>query len=69
MEIVFTRHAKDQMGERGISEDEVVNTIKYPEKTLKTTDRYLAQKKVSIGTIEVVFTREKYIKVITVYPI
>jgi len=69
MEIVLTRHAKDQMKERGISEDEVINTIKYPEKTLKTTDRYLAQKKVSIGTIEVVYTREKYIKVITVYPL
>ena len=69
MEIILTRHAKDQMKERGISEDEVINTIKYPEKTLKTTDRYLAQKKVSIGTIEVVYIREKYIKVITVYPL
>ena len=32
MEIKFTKHAEEQMKERGISEDEVINTIKYPEK-------------------------------------
>jgi hypothetical protein len=69
MNIKFTKHAEDQMKERGISKDEVINTIKYPEKTLKETDRYYAQKKVSLGTIEVVYVIENYIKVITVYPI
>ena len=69
MEIKFTKHTIDQMKERGISDDEVVNTIKYPEETIKEHDRYLARKKVSLGTIEVVYIREKYIKVITVYPL
>jgi len=69
MKIIFTKHAEEQMKERGISKDEVINTLKYSEKILKITDRYYAQKRVSIGIIEVVYTREKYIKVITVYPL
>jgi len=69
MNIIFTKHAKEQMEERGISEDEVINTIKYPEKTEKIRDRYLVQKKTIQGIIEVVYIKENYIKVITAYPI
>lgn len=68
MNIVFTKHAKEQMNERSISEDEVINTIKYPEITQKIEDVYYARKKIIQGTIEVVYIRENYIKVITVYP-
>lgn len=45
MNIIFTKHAKEQMKERGISEDDVVNTIKYPEIIRKIDDIYYAQKK------------------------
>ena len=45
MNIQFTRHAREQMKERGISEDEVINTIKYPEKTDKIHNKYYVQKK------------------------
>lgn len=69
MNIQFTKHSKDQMKERGISEDEVINTIKYPEITEKIKNRYYVQKKTIQGTIEVVYIIENYIKVITVYPI
>jgi len=69
MNIQFTRHAREQMKERGISEDEVINTIKYPEKTDKIHNKYYVQKKTIQGKIEVVYVREKYIKVITVYPL
>lgn len=55
MNIIFTRHAKEQMEERGISEDEVMNTVKYPEKTLKTGNIYYTQKKTPQGVIEVVY--------------
>ena len=55
MNIVFTRHAKEQMKERGISEDEVVNAIKYPEKTQKVDNVYYVQKKITLGAIEVVY--------------
>ncbi len=69
MNIQFTRHSKDQMKERGISEDEVTNTIKYPEKIEKANNRYYVQKKTTNNKIEVVYVIENYIKVITVYPI
>ncbi len=65
--IVFTKHAKEQMTERNISEDEAINTIKYPEVTQKINNIYYAQKKTIQGTIEVVYIKESYIKVITLY--
>lgn len=55
------------MKERGISEDEFLNTIKFPEKTRKIDNIYYAQKKTEQGIIEVVYEKENYIKVITVY--
>jgi len=67
--IIFTKHAKDQMEERGISEDEVMNTLKYPENTQKIDDLYYAQKKTNQGIIEVVYEKQNYIKVITLYPL
>ena len=44
MNIVFTKHAREQMEERNISEDEVISTVKYPEKTEKVDDMYYTQK-------------------------
>ena len=67
MNILFTKHAREQMEERGISEDEVMNTLKYPENIQKIGDLYYAQKKTNQGTIEVVYEKQNYIKVITVY--
>lgn len=69
MNIKFTKHAIEQMKERGISEDEVINTIKYPEKTQKINNVYYVQKSLGWANIEVVYIRENYIKVITVYPL
>lgn len=60
--IVFTRHAKEQMKERGISEDEVINTIKFPEQIRKVSGAYYVQKQTISGKIEVVYVRENYIK-------
>ena len=57
------------MEERGISEDEVINAVKYPENTQKIDDLYYAQKKTNQGIIEVVYGKQNYIKVITVYPL
>lgn len=69
MRIEFTKHSLDQMRERGISQDDVMVTIKYPEKTEKIKNRYYVQRKTIQGKIEVVYLIENYIKVITVYPI
>jgi len=67
--IVFTKHAKEQMKERGISEDEVINTLKYPESTQKIDELYYARKRTNHGIIEVVYEKQNYIKVITLYPL
>lgn len=57
------------MKERGISEDDVINTIKYPEKIDKVRNKYYAQKRTIQSKIQAVYVKEKYIKVITVYPL
>lgn len=57
------------MRERGISKDEVIQTITFPEKTDKENNKYYVRKKTPHMTLEVVYVREKYIKVITAYPI
>lgn len=57
------------MEERGISEDEVINAIKYPEKTQKIDELYYVQKRIISGVFEVVYEKQNYIKVITVYPL
>ena len=67
MKIVLTRHVKEQMEERGVSEDEVINTVKYSENTRKIDELYYAQKKTAQSIIEVVYEKQSYIKVITVY--
>ena len=67
MEIIFTEHAKGRLKKRKITEDEVINTIKYAEKTKKEKGKYYAQKDIGRGKIEVVYEKEKYIKIITLY--
>ncbi len=69
MHIEFTKHAKEQMQERNISEDEVISTIKYAELINKINNVYYARKNIGRALIEVVYIIEKYIKVITVYPL
>ena len=67
MEIVFTKHVEDRIKKRKITSDEVINTIKYAEKTIKKEGKYYAQKNIERGKIEVVYEKDKYIKIITVY--
>jgi len=69
MHIEFTRHAREQMKERNISEEEVIDTVKTTKKTQKIDDIYYARKNIGRAIIEVVYVRENYIKVITVYPL
>lgn len=67
MKIIFTEHVKDRINKRKITEEEIINTIKYPEKTYKREGKYYAKKDIGRGKIEVVYERDKYIKIITVY--
>ena len=68
MEIVFTNHAKYRIGKRKILEEEVIDTIKYPDKTIKKHGKYYFKKRLERGTIEVCCEKtESIINVITVY--
>lgn len=67
MKIIFTEHAKDRLKKRRISEDEVIDAIKYPEKTTKREGKYYVQKNIQRAKIEIVYEKDKYIKVITIY--
>ena len=68
MEYIFTYHAKFRITKRDLTEEEIIEVIKYADKTLKKHDKYYAQKNMGRGTIEVVYEKtESYIRIITVY--
>jgi len=67
MEIIFTIHVKQRMKKRGITEEEVITTINFPEKTSKKEGIYYAKKDIGRANIEVVYEKDKYINVVTVY--
>ena len=73
MKIKYTEHAKERLEKRKITEDEVTNTIRFPEKLTKEHGKYYAQKDIGRGKIEVVYGRienpeeGKYLNIITVY--
>ena len=68
MKISFTNHARYRIALRKVLEDEVIDAIKYPDKTIKKHGKYYFQKKLERGTIEVSCEKtERIINVITVY--
>lgn len=70
METIFTKHSLLQMKERKIERVWVEETIKHPDKVEKEGgNKYYASKRLNGLTIEVVYIKEKLIKIITVYPL
>jgi len=68
MRIICTKHAKEQLEERKIEYLWAESTIKSPDFTeRKTLTKYMARKKLNGKSIEVIYTKERYIKIITVY--
>lgn len=67
MEIKFTLHSKERMKKRRISEEEVLMTIENPDKIIKKKGNYYSQKNIGRAKIEVVYEKDKYINVITLY--
>lgn len=53
MEIIFTGHAKYRIEKRKILEQEVIDAIKHPDKTIKRHDKYYFQKRLERGAIEI----------------
>jgi len=67
MEIIFTKHALLRMKKRKLTKDEIINSIKHPENTSKKEGKFYIQKNIDRANIEIVYEKDKYIKVITAY--
>jgi len=68
MELIFTKHAKKRIYERGIKEEEIKNTIKFPNYTIKRGKEIEAYKKTNEKFLKVVYINMgKFKKIITLY--
>jgi len=68
MQIIYSNHAEEQIEIRKILKVWVEESIKSPDRTEREgQNKYVARKKLNGRSIEVVYIREKYIKIVTVY--
>ncbi len=67
MKIIFTEHIKERMEKRHISEEEILSALKYPDKVAKKGGKYIAEKNIGRAKIEVVYEKDRYINIVTVY--
>ena len=68
MRIILTVHAGFRIRKRKISYEEIIETLKWPEKLIKKDGKYYAQRNLGRGRIEIVCEKtENYIKIVTVY--
>ena len=69
MRIKYTLHAKEQILARKLHRVWVEETVRYPDETRKKLPKVYAIKKLNGITLKVVYTKQKYIKIITVFTI
>ena len=69
MKIVYTRHLLEKVKEKKFTIEWVNETMKYSDFTRIESGKYYAVKKLNGITLEVVYLKERYIKVITCYMI
>ena len=67
MNIVYTFHAEEQIAERKIEKIWVEETIRQPDSANSRGNRYVVSRKLNGHALEVVYVKEKYIKVVTCY--
>ena len=67
MKIVYTEHAKERLKKRKITEEEISEIIKRPDNTKKIGGKYYSQKNIGRANLEIVYEKDKYIKIITIY--
>ena len=66
--IRYTKHAIQRKLERNIADEQIKQTLEYPDYTKTYEERKIAVKYIEGKTITVVFIEEKtYIKIITAY--
>ncbi|MBN1386540.1 DUF4258 domain-containing protein [Candidatus Woesearchaeota archaeon] len=67
MRYAYTKHAIRQIIKRGIHKIWIIETIKYPNEMAREDHKFYAIKQLNGKTLKVVYTRKKYIKIITTY--
>lgn len=69
MDINYTLHAEEQIKERRIEKVWIEETIKFPDQTKRLDNKHYVVKKLNGITLKVVYVKQRYIKVITVFKI
>jgi len=65
LRIVLTEHARDRLSQRNIRKRDVIQTLKNPDRILKSFGRRkIAVKSIKEKTLEVVFREEKNILIV-----
>ncbi|MFC1648697.1 DUF4258 domain-containing protein [Nanoarchaeota archaeon] len=68
MKVSLSAHAKKRMKLRRITEDDVLQAIRYPRKTRKKYGLYYIEYELPHGSIELVYDRKQnHINIITIY--
>ena len=65
--IIYTAYAEEQIKERNIEKAWIEEAIRSPDYIVREGQKYLVTKKLNWHAIEVVYVKEKYLKIITVY--
>ncbi len=69
MRITLSKHAKKRAQQRKIAPAWIEETIKQPDILTREQQKYYARKKHNGLTLEVIYVKERDIKVVTLYPI
>ena len=69
MNIILTTHAKQRMIERAISLSDVKDCIELPDYTVTKENKVEAHKTIDNRKLKVVYTKGKFIKILTVIEI
>lgn len=68
MDIIYSEHARKRMIERGIKEEDIKETIEFPDYTITRGKEIEAYKKLNDKMLKVVYIEMgKFINVITIY--
>ena len=67
MDILYSYHAVYQMIERRIEKVWIEETIKFPDEIKRNYNKYYVRKKINGKTLKVIYVKERYIKVITLF--
>lgn len=65
MKFIFTTHAKQRMIERGIKIEQIKDVIELPDYTITKDGKIEVYKRIDNRTLNIVYAKNKFIKIIT----